>query len=71
MADTEEKRSIEENLQKIEEVIGRLESGTLTLEEALEAFKTGVSLVKEANEQLGEAGKTLKLLEENGELHDF
>jgi len=71
MADTEEKRSIEENLKQIEEVIRKLESGTLTLEEALNEFRTGVTLVKEANDQLGEAEKTLKLLSENGELNDF
>ena len=71
MADTEEKRSIEENLKSIEEVTQRLESGSLTLSEALEEFKKGVALVKEASEQLGEAEKTLKVLEEDGELHDF
>lgn len=71
MEGSEEKRSIEEDLSMIEEVIARLESGSLTLEESLEEFKKGVGLVKEANERLGEAGKTLKLLQENGEINDF
>ena len=71
MEGTEEKRSIEEDLAMIEEVIARLESGSLTLEESLEEFKKGVGLVKEANDRLGEAGKALKLPQENGELHDF
>ena len=71
MEGTEEKRSIEDDLRLIEEVIARLENGKLTLEESLEEFKKGVSLVKEANDRLGEAGKTLKLLQENGEINDF
>ena len=71
MEGSEEKRSIEEDLSMIEEVIARLESGSLTLEESLEEFKKGVGLVREANERLGEAGKTLKLLQENGEINDF
>lgn len=71
MAEPEEKKTIEENLASIEEVTARLESGTLTLSEALEEFKKGVALVKAASEQLGEAEKTLKLLTEDGELHDF
>ena len=64
MAEPVEKKTIEENLASIEEVTARLESGTLTL-------KKGVALVKAASEQLGEAEKTLKLLTEDGELHDF
>jgi exodeoxyribonuclease VII small subunit len=49
-------------LDALEEIVGRLESGTLPLEEALRAFEDGVGLVRRLNEKLNEAERRVELL---------
>ncbi len=44
-----------ENLEKIEQLLKKMESQEGTLEEALADFEKGVSLIKECNEYLANA----------------
>ena len=41
-----EKKSIEEALARLEEVVGLLESGELTLDESLKLYEEGVGLIR-------------------------
>jgi exodeoxyribonuclease VII small subunit len=49
-------------LESLEEVVEQLESGELTLEDALAAFEKGVGLVRYCNQKLTEVEKRIELL---------
>ena len=46
MANTKKAMTFEEAMQKLEASVASLESGKLTLDEALSVFEEGISLVK-------------------------
>lgn len=52
----------QEGLSALEEIVARLESGTLPLEDALRAFEQGVGLVRQLNEKLSEAERRVEVL---------
>ena len=52
----------ETSLAKLEEVVKRLESGELTLDEALKSFEEGVKHAAICNKKLYEAEKKIELL---------
>jgi exodeoxyribonuclease VII small subunit len=52
----------QEGLSALELIVGRLESGDLTLEDALRAFEEGVGLVRILNDKLSEAEQRIHLL---------
>ena len=49
-------------LEALEEIVERLESGDLSLEDSLAAFEKGVGLVKVCNQRLNEVEKRIELL---------
>jgi len=49
-------------LEELERVVEQLESGNLSLEDALAAFEKGVGLVKHCNQKLSDVEKKLELL---------
>jgi exodeoxyribonuclease VII small subunit len=52
----------EEGMALLEELVARLESGDLSLEDALAAFEQGVALVRALNERLTDAERRVELL---------
>ncbi len=52
----------EKKLNRLEEIVGKMETGDLTLEESLKLFEEGVKLSRECNAQLAEAEQKVKLL---------
>lgn len=63
LANKEQKeKKFEEALEALEQVVERLESGELSLEESLAAFEQGVRLVQFCNQKLNEAEKKVELL---------
>jgi exodeoxyribonuclease VII small subunit len=63
LANKEQKeKKFEEALEALEQVVERLESGELSLEESLAAFEQGVRLVQFCNQKLNEAEKKIELL---------
>ena len=59
----------ENKLSRLEEIVGKMESGDLTLEDSLKFFEEGVKLSRECNTQLAQAEQKVKLLlsiDENG-----
>lgn len=64
--------TFEESLQELEQIVTRLEKGDVPLEEALEAFQTGMALSKQCQETLTNAEETLtKMMQDNGQEADF
>ncbi len=59
--------SYEEGTKKMEEIVGKLESGELTLDEALENFKKGIELYKHCNNILNKVEGEIKVLVKDGE----
>lgn len=52
----------EEALKNLENIVGALEGGDLSLEEALTKYEEGVKLVKLCQKKLGEARKKIEIL---------
>ena len=68
----EEKLSFEESLEKLEEIVNKLENGDVPLDEAIDEFNNAMQLVKVCNEKLSNAEEAIaKIVQENGELIDF
>jgi len=66
---TEKKNNFEEALEKLENLVTKLESGDLSLEDSMKSFEEGIKLTRLCQSQLAEAElKVKKLIEENGEI---
>lgn len=52
----------EKKLSRLEEIVGKMETGDLALEESLRFFEEGVKLSRECNMQLAQAEQKVKLL---------
>ena len=65
------KLSLEENFQKLEEQIEKLEAEDVTLEEAFEAYSAGIKLLKECNAQIDMVEKKVLKLTADGQLEEL
>lgn len=59
---TEQPASFETALQELEQIVTRLESGDLPLEEALTAFEKGVQLARQGQQTLQQAEQRVQIL---------
>ena len=68
------KQSYEENIAQIDEILEKLESEELSLDDSISEYEKAIKLIKES-EKLLEAGegKVMKVLEKNGkvEMEEF
>lgn len=72
MAKEEKEKSFEENLEELEEIVKKLESGDIPLDDAIENFNTAMNLVKVCDERLKNAEKMVaKIVNEDGTQSDF
>lgn len=61
--------SFESSIERLEEIVNRLEQGDLSLEETLSEFEAGVQLAKDCAKQLDAAEQRIEVLtREGGEL---
>ncbi len=64
--------SFEESLEKLEEIVSKLENGDVPLDDAITEFSEAMQLVKVCNDKLTSAEESItKIVEENGELREF
>lgn len=69
MATTAKAVDFEQSLEALQNLVERLESGNLSLEESLGAFEQGVALTRECQQALTQAEqKVALLLEQDGQL---
>ena len=61
----------EQIVEELGRVVERLESGTLSLEEAIEAFEQGVKLSRAGARKLDEAEKRIEILLEHDRVQPF
>ncbi len=55
-------KKFEEELKDLEEIVARIDSGELTLEDSIEAFERGVALVRSLNQRLDEIERKVEVL---------
>ncbi|MEE1128638.1 MAG: exodeoxyribonuclease VII small subunit [Methanobrevibacter sp.] len=64
--------SFEESLEKLEEIVNKLENGDVPLDDAIDEFKNAMDLVKICNDKLNSAEEAIaKIVQDNGELGNF
>ena len=64
--------SFEESLEKLEEIVKKLETGEVPLDEAITSFNEAMKLAKICDEKLKNAEEAItKLVKDTGEVVDF
>jgi exodeoxyribonuclease VII small subunit len=63
-ADVQGEPTFEKRLARLEEIVGRLESGEVGLDESLRLYAEGAELIKACRKVLGEAEKKIARLTE-------
>ena len=67
------KQTFEDALKKLENIVKKLESGDLPLEQALKTYEEGIQLAKFCSSKLDETEKRIQVLmkDRNGELTEI
>lgn len=64
--------SFEKSLEQLEEIVTKLETGNVPLDDAIDDFNHAMELVKTCNKKLNSAEEAIaKIVENNGDLIDF
>ena len=63
--------SLEERFEQIEEIIGQMETGDVSLDQSFELYKNGLEEIRAANAMLDEMEKAMLVLNEDGSLEEF
>lgn len=67
-----EEKTFEEQIKELEVIVKDLESGNVSLDEAIDKFNTAMKLSASCNEKLKNAEETInKVLNKEGKLEDF
>ncbi|MBQ2831495.1 exodeoxyribonuclease VII small subunit [Methanobrevibacter sp.] len=67
-----ENLSFEESLERLEEIVKKLENGDVPLDDAIDEFEKAMQLVKVCNQKLSTAEESIaKIVQDNGEIEDF
>ena len=64
---SEEKKSFEEKLQDVQEIISRIEEGKLPLEDSVKQFEEGMKTLSALDEELKDMNRRLTVLQDGGE----
>ncbi len=64
---SEEKKSFEEKLQEVQEIISRIEEGKLPLEDSVKQFEEGMKTLSALDEELKDMNRRLTVLQDGGE----
>lgn len=71
MKEEQKTHSLEENFERLEQVIGILEKDDVPLEEAFHAYSQGMSIIKLCNDEIDRVEKQVLKLTEDGCLEEF
>ena len=67
-----QEETFEEKIKKLEVIVSELESGDVSLEEAIDKYTEAMKLSKDCSDKLTEVTeKVNKILTDNGKLEDF
>ena len=62
-----EKKTFEQSISELEEIVAKLEGGNVTLDESLELFEKGIKLSKSCQQMLDAAEKKVSILMTNSD----
>jgi len=68
---SDKKINIEKLLDELENIVKKMEDDNLNLEQSLESYEKGISLVKQAQSTLNQIEKKVKILSKKDGLKDF
>lgn len=68
---TENKLTIEESFEKLEEIIEKLSDSDISLSDSFELYSRGMNMVKECSSELDEVEKKVMALSDDGTLEEF
>lgn len=72
MAEKNEKLTFEQAMEKLEEIVGKLETGDVPLEKAIDYYQEGMLLSKLCSEKIVNVQeKMTKIMDEQGEVTSF
>lgn len=71
MVEKKKEISLEENFSRLEEIMEKLESDDISLEDAFKAYSDGMKLLKTCNDQIDRVEKQVLKLTEEGRLEAF
>lgn len=71
MAKKEDKLSLEEALERLDEAIGKLQSEEISLEESFRLYKEGMEYVKVCSEIIDQVEKKVLMLNQEGSLDEL
>lgn len=60
-------QNFEKALERLEVLVGEMESGTLSLEKTMACFEEGTALVRFCNQKLNEVEKKIEILSKKGD----
>lgn len=63
--------NFEENLKKLEGIVGRMESGSLSLDEMIKSFEEGRNLVEVCQKDLTSILQRIEKVTKNGGVEEF
>lgn len=67
-----EELNFEESLEKLEEIVSKLENGDVPLDDAIDEFNNAMQLVKICENKLSKAEESIaKIVQDNGQIEDF
>lgn len=55
---------IEDNFEQLEDIISKMQSDRITLEQSFELYNKGLSLIQDCNNQIEKIEKQIKIIEE-------
>ena len=64
-------KSLEEVFVQLDEIIGKLEETTVSLEDSFQFYHKGMELLKICNDKIDTVEKKMLILDENGEQHEL
>jgi len=67
----QEAYSLEENFQRLEQIMEEMEREDIPLEEAFLAYTKGMTILKQCNDQIDRVEKQVMKLGEDGQLEEF
>lgn len=67
----EKNKSFDLILEELEAIVESMDDGSLKLEETIDSYERGITLIKQAQQSLLAFEKKIKILNEQNELKDF
>lgn len=67
----EETPGLEELFARLEQITADMEQADITLEQSFALYHEGMQLLQQCNETIDAVEKSVQVLNENGEMHEF